>query len=48
MQGLVGEHIVHTSFLLVLFYQTASTKYSLFLGLTPDWDPNKRNRERIK
>jgi hypothetical protein len=48
MKGVVGEHIVTTSFLFISFYQTASTKCSLFLEATPDWDTNKRNREGIK
>jgi hypothetical protein len=46
--GLAGAHIVHVSFLFMLFYQTASTKYSLFLRVALDRNPNKRNREGVK
>jgi hypothetical protein len=48
VQGLLGKQIVNISFLFVLFYQMAIPKYSLFLRPVPDWDPNKRNRKRIK
>jgi hypothetical protein len=46
--GLIVEHIVSTSFLFVLFYQNPNAKYSVFLGIIPDWRTNKRNRERVK